>query len=574
MVKFDISEVYNKSGLTCISKSIQDTLYELSVQTDKYLSNVNNLRDGIKPELGTVIQNSYTKEFIRKVIFDRQKFYDNSLSRIYTDLIFQVLVASGYIPLGWLYETQEIESVEKYQVIKLLWDIILTDDNSLELIHPHIKSFGMMVLNMEGHDYGRLMYYIIPKSSYDRDFLNSWINEHHIYDIVIYSEEEYASKLVDANTSFLFKFDKITDSYNGETFRINTELKQQLPVRFMIVGVGDSCYLPEVSTGLNVLSNKYFTKEFTKGETIQFAVSIPKNHRISFVAINGILYFNDSSDLDGGGVTIIKSEPTMITSYKKYIVTISGLQDNSKIFVGSCVDMTGTKTTKKFISELNSMVSFGDEDTKIRIAFLYPMIHFNTEKVKVYAKKDNESDEELIENISVLVDNHMLVERKAVYGQTISQNRPEERIDCMDIYPGEPRLPKEHKCPVHLLYEYDMFTKNLLLRPKMPHEREGLTWKDYLPPKKIPQNVPVDYSPIGRAILFNVDECGSIIISFDGYSDYKYFRVTFDDRAMILSTKMGGRNAIDVIPVLEDYIVERPEETQSTDTENTDSGEG
>ena len=82
------------------------------------------------------------------------------------------------------------------------------------------------------------------------------------------------------------------------------------------------------------------------------------------------------------------------------------------------------------------------------------------------------------------------------------------------------------------------------------------------------QNEVSDVSPEARVILFNVTECGNIIITFDGYTDYKFFRVAFESRAMVAVLKVAGHvDDIDIVPVIEDFEVVNPNVPETTEEE-------
>ena len=99
----------------------------------------------------------------------------------------------------------------------------------------------------------------------------------------------------------------------------------------------------------------------------------------------------------------------------------------------------------------------------------------------------------------------------------------------------------------------------------------------FLKPPYANINTPKEPTPETRAILYGVNECGHIIITFDGYTDYKFFRVTFDERAMVATYKAAGNSHdIDIIPVIEDFFARNPA-IKDEDTEESggdDKGDG
>jgi len=591
MVGFDLSEILVSSGLSVSSTQIQDLLYHLSMQTSGYLANVQNMRSGVKPSEGQYVSNlpsaELTANFVNQTILREQDDANIYLSKIYSDQIFQVMVASGYIPVAWLQKTYPFDADVMFNVIKNLWDAMLTDYAGMktrrDLIYTHFKSFGMFTCRMPGYENDKLLYFVMPHSQADASFLTRWIADNKIHEVLVLDDQNYAAKLVDKNYNFLFKFDKIVDVYKGITFRVSTELKATVPVYMAQIGCDHMCYFPDKKDSDNyiVTSNRFNIQEFQRGESIQVTVALPTNYQISFVCINGVPHFFGTADMEAAGIMLTEIDSGLVTSYKTVNVTISGLRESSKIYIDACEDLTGKRTTKKMISTVHSMVEFGEEDTKIRVTFNQPFIFFNTEKVKVYARKNEDSDEELIESVDVLVDGFQLVEKQMVFGEAyldktsladdllLNMERPSE-----PLY-GTPQTNNSSKMG-YMLGQFGLpLDSPSNPDPMKRHDNPYII--SHLPKTGSPQyrqNASMEAGPESRAILFNVNEAGSIIITFDGYTNYKYFRVTFDDRAMIVVYRVAGsQNDIDVIPVVEDYLITNPNYVEETEEDNTATGD-
>lgn len=543
MIGFDLSEILMQSGYTVSTNKIKDLLYQLSVQTSGYVSKLLDMRDGEKPGEGQFISHlptaDATKQFVFDAILREQNNADIHMSEVYSDNAFQMLIASGYIPLGWLHKNCPENASALLNDLKTSWNMIVSDYAGMStrrfLIYTRIYSFGMFTQKVVGHEKPRLMYFLVPINQTDSEFLLEWVSENHIRNIMVMSEKEYSEYLVNHNYKFLFKFDKVVDPFHGVIFRISSKLKETVPGYLINIGCDRMCFFPMKKDAPNyaITSNRYMAKEIRRGETVDFTVSLPVGYAIGLVSINGISYFPGTANMDAAGIQIVESDANMITGYKMYDVSVSGIRENSKVFVDACEDLTGKRTTKKMISKQRSTLTLGDEDASINLVFKNPFVFLNTNKVKVYAQKDDMSDWELVGARDILLDGHKYVERKAVFGETVF---PREHKGAMDVF--------DHKHEGFHAHYTNGSRPNPNITYRYPHPYGG---------------TPTEINPEARAILYGVTECGSIIISFDGYTDYKYFKVTFDDRAMIACLKVAGvMDDVDVIPVIEDFIAINP----------------
>jgi hypothetical protein len=97
-------------------------------------------------------------------------------------------------------------------------------------------------------------------------------------------------------------------------------------------------------------------------------------------------------------------------------------------------------------------------------------------------------------------------------------------------------------------------------------------------PNHVPQNVPMEGRPNSRAILYTVSECGNVLITISGYTDYQYIILKIDNRAMVVSRKVPGTSTtIDVIPSAQSPIVftntSLVADEGTTETPDTNTGE-
>ena len=571
MVGFDLSEILVQSGLSVSTNQIQKLMYQLSTQTTGYLSNLPNLRNGKKPGEGQFIQSSDAiSNFVANALLDVQQNADMYLAKMYSDQAYQVMLASGFIPVGWIQKNYSEKAPAMLRVYKNLWDAMLTDYAGLairkDFIYTKFKSFGMFTCKVNGHEQEKLMYFLIPANSIDSDFLKSWILENAIHEVVVLSEQEYATFLMNPDYTFLFKFDKIVDMYKGTTFRVNTQLKAAIPTFMVSIGCDTMCFFvsKEDSDEYAVHTNRYMVKDIQRGEVLQFAVSVPSNHLIDFVSINGVPHFFGTADMEANGISITESDKGLFDSYRTFNVSIAGIREVTNIYVDACEDMTGKTTTKNMISTTKSMVEISDEDVKVSLVFNNPFIFFNEEKLKIYARKDENSPEEIITNRDVIYNGYTLVQRKSTFGDTHFINVADGNKNNAMYFNRGPVRPHLGDPPAGSpAYDYP--------HPDMERRDNPFVFHFLPNPVRQPSKTIIqDATPDARVLLFNVTECGNIIITFDGYTDYKYFRITFDDRAMVTVMKIAGHmDDLDVIPVIEDFTF-----TNNKVKEVNDEGEG
>lgn len=496
-------------------------------------------------------------------------------------MILQLMVASGYIPLAWIYNNypEQANTIRKWIID--LWYMMLDINNlsSSDKLLPFLKSFGMLTVRMDGHSKEKLMYFVIAEDTPScKAHLEQVVNKYHIHDLLVLNNNEYSAYLVDMNYTFLFKFDKIVTMNIGTTFKFTSELIKRVPTLLAQIGCNGEGILTGFDTNSEdeVVNPMYIKKEFLQGQTIQFTVSVASNKRIGYICINGVPYFNGTSEMDGAGILITEGK-TLVTSYKEYTITISGLNDSSKIYVQTCADWTGKSSYDKMISTEFSKVEFGEDYTRINIVFNNPFIFLDENKIKVYGKKDDESEEELIENFGIIITNNHLVENKATFGYVSNTKKSTGYIgsvDFMDIYSGEREKYHHHHWDNGLRIMPVDVVNYLPGRHRPPIPNPHLK-KPYPTGSKVGQNVIKEALPSAIAMLYYVNECGSLMITFNGYSDYKYFRVAFEDRAMITSYRVPS--AIDysvlVIPVIEDFNIVRPDNEETSTAPDKESSD-
>ena len=295
---------------------------------------------------------------------------------------------------------------------------------------------------------------------------------------------------------------------------------------------------------------------------------MPNNHTVSFVTINGVPYFIGTANATAAGISVVETEVQMSTGYRTFDVLVSGITEPASIFIDACEDFTGRSTSKKVISRVNSKLIVTDDDITIHLVFNRPFIFFDTSKVEVYARKDEYSEEELIESIQVVGDGYQYVERKATFGELTTQIPTSENSCVCGAFNSQLGINGQPLDGVMLPGHHYGQEKDC-----HPYHRDNPHVIHFLKPPYAQLNTPKEETAETRAILYGVNECGHIIISFDGYTGYKFFRVTFKDRAMVMTYKIAGSTCdTDIIPVIEDFFAKNPLiEDKEPDLENPDN---
>ena len=530
MVRFDLSDIINESGLSSSFKEIEDLAYKLSVQSSEYIANTKNLTIGLTPSEGLLIaklpDTDKTAGFINGIQVQLQNIYDRDIPEMYAVNVFQLLISSGVLPLGWLSHNKKHANVI-YENLYTSWVRFVLDCAPVNCVdgplYPHIKSFGLVARMIGGHKNSDLVFFAIYDNQVDYNFLQNYLTKNGIDNIVLMTESEYAENLVNGMYyRFLVKFDKLVNQYTGITFKATTKLVESVPTYLLEIGCNPSCVLFR-EKGSKETNPRFKTVEFKKGAPVTTTVYVPNNYRITLVSLNGAAYFIGTNDMDAAGITVVETDTTTLTGYKAFNVTVSGLMNNANVYIEACEDLTGTQVTKSMISG-RSTINVTDQDVSLNLIFTRPFIYLDISKIKVWAKKDDDYGEELVTATTILVDGQVYKERKALFVDPY----------CRPTYSGQmvpPPAPSRDE--VMRGHNPNIFDNRKFVQGCTPCPNEP----------QLAENV----------IVYGVTECGSIIITFDNYSNYKYFRVEFEDRAMIATFKVTGTDrVVDVIPVIND----------------------
>lgn len=562
MVKFDLSEISEKSELKPLFSSLDELADKLSITISEYVANTRNLTTGITQSEGVPIASlpdvDNTKNKINDIQLSLQTSSIASLEEMYIKNALQLLIATGYVPLGWLFHETKHPDLYSERFIES-WGRILSDfklcDKKYGPLYPHISSFGIMVRSIGGSKNSDLSFFVIYNNQTDRLFLERYIKEYNIYNIVIMSESEYSENLVNKVLfRFLVKFDKISNQYSGTVFKAYIDLVKSVPSYGLKIGCSKGSmfhreeHIPGDDPRLQFIN-------FKKGESVSTVLFVPTNHIITSISVNGTTYFVENHEFTATGITIVRTNINSVNGYNTYNITLPNLMENTVVYVNSCEDLT-SKTDMKLIDEINSEISATNAQATIKVTFNRPFIYIDPSKIHIYAKEMEDSVEVEITSFTFLYDDQMLVERI----ERFDRKRPPHHHHHRPHYE---HLHLDDDNNVHVNHDH------------VPSDVYGNTFgcytdtfnwaeKDNIPDKPTDGR---DYS----IIRYMVNNCQTILLSFEGFSHYKYFRVVFEDYCLVASINVpGSSRIIDIIPHVEEYSVLNKSNEEVDDEVNTD----
>jgi hypothetical protein len=524
MVKFELSEILDDSDLSTLIDDINDLGNKLSIKTLEYTKNTKNQTIGVTPDQGLSIVNlpstDKTASFIDKLQVDIQEHMDDILPTIYVDNVWQVLMATQTIPIGWLYNNVT-HSNYIYNRLFATWKTIFNGNLSWDIppLYPLISSFGIMIRNLNGKP--DMVFFAICDNQVDSNNLQNYKNDSEIDNLVIITEEEYTDKLLNGSAyKFTVRFDKSISAYsNGVVFKAKTKLISSIPSYTLKVICSNSMILyKDTVDRINNPHVEYI--DFKKGADVSIIARVPSNFDIYMVSLNGTTYYNGTYEMSLAGISITELDAYTLTGYKTYSITASKLLSNSSIYIAACEDLTKSTTNKSMISSTSSL-NVTDEDISINLVFKRPFIYLDTSKVKVYATKVDGGVEELISNVSYIMNGQQYRERTAVF-------KLPNLADPTDNQKKHQRIISDRTKYINDKYHNPYVSFN---RPNKYTDEPKL---------------------VSHSIIYGVDECGSLILTFDGYSHYKYFRVEFEDKAMVATIKIPGSTEVDCYPYIEE----------------------
>lgn len=545
MVNFELSEILNDSGLTSSLDAINELANKISLQTSEYINNTKNQTTGIRPNSGTSIVNlpvsDKTSFFINNSQSEIQNINDGIIPELYSNSIWQILMASQTIPMGWLYTSTNYADY-KYGRLFDSWNKIILGSKAESPLYIHLTAFGLVARTIGGHKNSDLVFFAIYDNQIDYNYLQKYFTDNEVDNIVLMTEEEYSSKLVDGlYYNFLVRFDKVINPYSGVIFKAKNKLIEAVPTYLLEIACSNSMAIYKDKD--NKITDPHIDMvEFKKGSDVTTTVYLPENYVIYMVAVNGSTYYRNTVEMDAAGITIVETDALSLTGYKTYNVTASKLLKDTKLYIGACEDRSKLETTKAMISSASTLTAT-TEDMTINLVFTRPFIYLDASKIKVWARKTEDQGETLITNVSIIMNGHSYVERKAVfrdhdfpYGKPDSSNKVP--FWCGPCEPEE----RHNDCPTLDPLETDrtLFVKERYSNPYVhyscPHDHPKFNNEPKL---------------VSHSIMYGVSECGSVILTFDGYSHYQFFRVEIEPGAMIATVKTPGMPDFDIIPYIE-----------------------
>lgn len=564
MVSFDLTEILNNSNVSVDLRNVQEFTYAFQKDIQLFMGNIPNLTVGLSPDEGVSISNLPEAASIRKFITNALVMETTTLnihcSQVYRDHVFEILVATGYIPTGWICQNTEniLEAQGILDKLRNTWNLVVSDylgcHTQRDLIYTKAKAFGLMVKDTTMGK-KKLLWYLVATNQQDCDFVQWWARENKINNLVVYNESDYEKAVVDSTNRFLFHFDRITDPYAGVVFSAKLNIKNSIPTYLAMIG----CDLMGIiepgadRSDYQMITTRYVAKEYKRSQAIETTVNIPSDFIIDFVALNGTPYFIDTYAMAAAGIEVIPMDAMTLTGYRTYKVIVSGQSRTTQIYIDACQDFTDVGFSRKMISTAKSTITVGDTGVTFNIAFNFPFTFFNTDKVHIFAKKDDDSNEEEVLTKQIIIGDRTYAEKRVTFGTTTSAGTY-PILDAENAAVKHPVPSCGYPYP-HIHHRHpDEFREN----PDVIH---------CLPPhtQSVGNGVSgvMDTTPEARVMMFSVSESGSIIITFDGYTDYKYFRVEFDSRAMIAVITNN-----EIIPVIETFNVVNPKIIVDSDAPN------
>ena len=522
MITFELSEILNPTGLSSPISEIVEVTNKLSLYTSDYIKKTSDQTIGVKPDTGISIGGlpavDKTKQSINKVQEVAQDLNNHYAEEIYANAVWQIMVATQILPVGWLYNSV---SHPDYALDRLRqsWHYILLGGDGKHPMYRNMSAFGVVAHTISYKKNNELSFFAIYNSEYDRSELQKTITDLGIDNIILMSESEYADNLVNGmNYTFTVRFDCVPSQYQGIIFNAKINLVESVPTYKMTVACSNESVLYRETT-TKPRNPHINTVEFKKGSDVSNIIHVPSNYSLYMIVLNGATYFVGTTDMDMAGISILKTDVAVKTGYDTYSITVKNPSKDATLYIAACENFTATESTKNMISA-NSSLKVTSSDISINLIFNRPFIYFDTSKVKVWAKKNDDLIEEQVTNITFMTDGNKYQERKSVFSDSCKP-RDDEKIMFSDRF-------------------------------KHPHELHSDPNIHYSRPFGKPHR-PIPPELVSKSFIYGVTECSSVIMTFDGYVNYKYFRVEFEDEAMVATYKLGnGTQDKDVIPYLEE----------------------
>lgn len=551
MVNFELSELLQDTDLTTSLDEIKELASKISIQTSEYINRTKNQTTGMTNTSGNQIinlpQSDKTGFFINDSQSKIQKLNEQLFPELCCNTVWQIMMATQTLPMGWLYNNVKFSDY-KYEKLHETWNRIILGTQKARPLYYRMNAFGLVSLMIGGHKNANLVFYAIYDNEHDKSYLESYISANEIGNLILMSEQEFANNLFDGMYyTFLIKFDKVNSPYTGVTFKARTKLIESVPSYNLEIGCSNAAVL--IKDADNEISNPHMNFiDFKRGSTVTIPVRIPTNYVIYMVALNGSTYFRNSIEMESAGITITETNLYSLDGYKSYNVTVSKLISDSKIFIGACEDRS-TITTNSMISG-SSTLTVTSENATLNILFTRPFIYLNPAKVKVWARKTEDTGETLITNASLIVNGSAYIERKAVFASDSSNVAGRTvKTSKAPFWCGPCGLEKPH---TH--HECNALETDTTLYIKEHHKSPYVHYS-------CPSNGAVYNNEVhmtSECMLYGVSECGSLVIMFDGYANYQEFRLEIEPEAMVAVIKTPNGTDTDYIPYIEEKIFENP----------------
>lgn len=532
MLKFDLTEI--ESSVKDANNEISELMYQLSIQTSNFVNNIQNLTVGLKPGEGQSVfslSTGETSQYISDVLIGINANMTYSLNDIYRDSVFQYLVATDNIPVAWISRNSSVKEAVMDNLLSLWEAIVNVDDvteNRESVIYPYYTKFGLLGRRVEGHSETELCYFLVYNNQNHYQILQNWYRVYGNQTVIIISEKEYQQMLVADAFTFIFEFNKVEHIGTCDvTLQFTNRITETIPTYVLTAGIGNESIIidaPNIKEYPGSARNLAYI-EFNRGESVTFYANVPVDRKVAYVALDGVTYYVGSQNITTAGITVVEQKAEVMSGFRMYTFTISGLTSSTKLYVGTAMDRTNSIRVDKVIDVSKSLLAVGDSDVKINLVFNNPFLWFNQDRMFIYGKKTDEDDFELIDTADIIVTNAAYVKRYAIFKVTPKASSPGKI----------PTINHRHN---H--------------KPSYPYKGNGRKnpYVDYGPMREPIHTV--DNSGDVRKIEYNVSECGAVIINLRGYTDYKYFTIKFGDYAVLLQDRHPYTGELtDIIPRVE-----------------------
>lgn len=552
-IKFDLSELtsVDSSGVTSrfqkLIGDLENILMDGQVLAGEYLSGRPYLPTGLTPDVPSVaikdLPNEYEVEQILEKIGDNYTdylcMYNHRLEYIYSDCIYQYLVAKGIIPVGYICKNN-LRSNDVTLTLYKNWSSVVRILTNIQLVN-YISGFGMLAFKVPNHDLTSIKFFITCKNSMDKTMLLTSLRDSQTNNMMIYKDSELQELLVQKDIDILFLFTKLPNLSTcsaGLTFRFTKKFKETIPSYGLEISVDKHSVITAVSgkDGSLVVTKDlphFHTITALSGSVIRISIKSQRNYLPYLFVIDGQRFpLSDAISLQAKGISYTKlSDATTCDNMDSWVLLLTKFSKSMSIHIETCEDAT-MKRPRAVISK-QSTLTVRDDIVVLNLQTLFPLVWLDSNKIHVTAVKlgteDQVPEKVKVEDFDVTV-------QKFLYTDTyITTVLPYDSVNLPDC---------KHDCDCHSPYpdDYHPSKKNQWALDFPGRMNPNPTVK-YDPPTGFSciKMHPCSPSDPDKYVKFHLAVCSGITITFTGYEDYDRFIVTFDKYVAAINLNAGER---------------------------------